>query len=196
MKALQLSLLFIATLAYRDGLGQMTQKFQFQFGVGKSESSQSAVVFIEPKRIFKQGIAVGLRIEALTVKGGQSVISAAANGQYYFLKRSSMSDFHPFIGMGAGIFFPSHFQGAQPIASPAGGWYYAKVEGDSYRAQAGAYPRIGVDYGRLTLTIDYNFIYRKMLTITYYDPVTDTDFPSATYYKSDNYLSVKFGFRL
>jgi len=195
MRALELSLLLLAALC-RAGFCQQAQKFEFQFGIGKSEASQSAIIFIEPKRIFENGIAVGLRIEALTIKGGQSVISAAANGQYYFFKKSSMSEFRPFMGLGAGVFFPSHFQGAQPIQNAAGGWYFPKVEGDSFRVQMGLHQRVGMDYKRFTFTIDYNLIYRRMLTITYYDPVTDTDFPSVVYYKSDNYLSFKLGFRL
>jgi hypothetical protein len=178
-------------------LGQSVRKFELELGAGKSESAKSYIFYFEPKHRLSARHKLGLRIEAFKIDLERSAFSFTLNDQFYFLKNSDFaSEFHPFVGLGAGVLFPQNYHTAFPVTNPGGGWYYARIDGESFKAQMVVYPRVGVDYRRFTLTFDYNLMYRKLLTITYFDPVSQTDLPPSSFYRSDNYFAMKLGFRL
>lgn len=174
---------------------QCQSRLAFQAGIGKSESNKSLALYVEPIcRLSK--FQMGLRIETFRIKSERSVISFTANGIRYFQKTAGIfSKFQPFAGMGVGIFAASHQNDSFAYISPTGATYYARINGDSFHAIFGLYPRIGVSYKRFNVTFEYNLTYRKSLTVTYYDPVAQAELPPAQFYRSENYSTIKIGYR-
>ena len=167
-----------------------TREFRpFKVGVGIGYAVPGAgegagggfLAYLEPAYRATDQVLVGLRLEgAFTARGvegvnnrdvagdASSVVSYTLNSQYYF----NDENVRPFIGAGVGLFSMAATEfntaGTDPNADEVGA-----------ETRFGFYPRIGVDAGHFTLTLDYNF-------------VPPTDIPGGGEVKN-NYLGIRAG---
>jgi len=174
---------------------QSQNKFGVGISVGKGELNSSSIVAIEPSMHLNRNMKVGLKIEGIKETEVRQGLSFTLSAQYYLRKRSGFaSQFRPFVGIGGGVFFNTHSIHGFQVITPGGGWLYARIDGDSFRAQSGFYPRIGINYKRFGIIAEYNLIYRKYLSVMIYDPISHTYEQPVTIYRSDNYASLKIQF--
>ncbi len=139
--------------------------------------------YLEPAYRATDQVQIGLRLEgAFLVRGvegissddvsgdASSVASYSLNGQYYF----NDENVRPFIGAGIGLFSLAAIEFNtmnDPNADEIGA-----------ETRFGFYPRIGVDVGHFTLSLDYNF-------------VPPTDVPTGGEVKND-YLGIRAGINI
>jgi hypothetical protein len=169
------------------------QKFTpFKVGLGLGYAAPGAgegagggvLLYVEPAYRATNFVSIGLRLESAVIARGvkgvnandvegdaTSNVSYSLNGQYYF------NDHYvrPFVGLGFGLFSLAAVEfntaGGNPDAEDVGA-----------ETRFGFYPRVGLDIGHFTITIDYNF-------------VPPTDVPTGGEVKN-NYLSLKAGFSI
>lgn len=138
---------------------------------GKGEGAGGGLLFfLEPAYRASDRILIGLRLEsAIIVRGvegvnnnnndvkgkGSANASYTLNGQYYFNDNSV----RPFIGAGAGLF--SLAAGEFNTAANNNNVSTNKLDA---KTVFGFYPRIGIDAGHFTLTLDYNILPKSNLS--------------------------------
>ena len=105
--------------------------------------------------------------------GMKEAQSYGINGQYYF----SNKDFRPFVGIGLGFFHP--ILHSDPFYG-----YTSRLE----ETVIGFYPRLGFDYGHLSIAIDMNVVASSNAIIS--RPAFEPSFNGTL---NSNYLSMKVG---
>lgn len=137
--------------------------------------------YLEPAYRATDQVLVGLRLEGAFLARGlegvnqsdvegdaSSVASYTLNSQYYF----NNENVRPFVGAGIGLFSLAAVEFNTAANDPSADEVGAET-------RFGFYPRIGVDAGHFTLTLDYNF-------------VPPTDIPGGGEVKN-NYLGIRAG---
>jgi len=154
-------------------------RFQCGVGLGYARASQrdGVALFIEPVYRIKENLAAGLQFEYAMIgakhagEQAASIISFSLNGKYYFSKHR----FRPFMGAGAGTYSLS-----TDILAP--GFHSIR--------SFGWYPRLGFEYGHLSLTMDYHFISDQLP-----EELTILGIPVGTTTARDaNYFGIKLGY--
>jgi len=133
--------------------------------------------FLEPSFRLNDKVSVGCRLE---VTPGKTVASYTFNGQCYWVKKSQ--DFRPFVGWGIGFYHPYL----------SGDVFYG-ITSRQEQTVFGFYPRLGFDYGHLTLLIDWNIGGYANATIY---PPAGSALPSFDGNLSPNYFSAKIGLQI
>jgi hypothetical protein len=153
------TLIIILLLTVATTTAQEFRRFKVGVGVGyagENFNNLGGLFFMEPAYRITNLLLVGVRAEtsflsetfSATSEGvtrqSTTVTSFTLNTQYYFSEYYA----RPFIGIGAGVFSHSGIE------------YHAGevLRTTPYRSSIGFYPRVGVDIGHLTLTVDYNII--------------------------------------
>jgi hypothetical protein len=186
---------FIAGTGYSQNYdGDLARDFKpFKVGLGIGYAIPGTgegagggfMMYLEPAYRATDQVAVGLRLEgAFMVRGvkgvsnndvsgdASSVASYTLNGQYYF----NNNDVRPFVGVGFGLFSLA----AAKFNTASGNDLSANDIGAETRF--GFYPRLGLDVGHFTITLDYNVI-------------PPTDVPGGGEVKN-NHLGIKAGFSI
>lgn len=140
--------------------------------------------YLEPAYRATDQVQVGLRLEgAFLVRGvkgvsnrdisgdASSVASYSLNTQYYF----NNERVRPFIGAGVGLFSLAAVEFNTAANDPDANDVGAET-------RFGFYPRIGVDVGHFTMSLDYNFI-------------PPTDVPTGGEVRN-NYLGIRAGINI
>lgn len=171
-KNIILLLLLCATATI--SFGQEFKPFRVSIGGGYavpaatgSGAGGGALFFVEPSYRAADNFSVGLRLESAIIARGisgvgnddvtgdaSSNLSYTLNGQYYF------NDYYvrPFVGAGLGL-----FSLAAVKFNTASSNNSVNANEVAASTQFGFYPRIGVDAGHFTLSIDYNIIPKTTL---------------------------------
>ncbi len=174
------------------GTAQAQQFKPFKVGIGLGYAAPGTgegaggggLLYLEPAYRPTDFVSIGLRLESAVIARGvtgvntndvegdaTSNVSYSINGQYYF------NDHYvrPFIGLGFGLFSLAAVEfntsGSTPDAEDVGA-----------ETRFGFYPRLGLDIGHFTITLDYNI-------------VPPTDVPTGGEVKN-NYLALKAGFAI
>ncbi|NOS94262.1 MAG: outer membrane beta-barrel protein [Cyclobacteriaceae bacterium] len=135
----------------------------FGYALAGGENSESGLLYsIEPAYRISDKISIGIRAEAAIIKRGglsrfpstmdfASISSFTVNGQY-FLNSSAI---RPFVGAGVGVYS----FGAYTTVVTILGQTNQKVS-VSYPSESvfGFYPRVGFDFGHLSVSADYNIV--------------------------------------
>jgi len=140
--------------------------------------------YVEPAYRATDQVQVGLRLEgAFMVRGvegvndrdvsgdASSVASYTLNSQYYF----NNQNVRPFVGAGIGLFSLAATEFNTAANDP-------RADEVGAQTRFGFYPRIGLDAGHFTLTLDYNFI-------------PPTDIPDGGEVRN-NYLGIRAGINI
>lgn len=167
MKAVMCAALI--TTASVAAKAQELKPFKVAIGIGYATPGTTgagvgggALFFLEPGYRASDNVLVNLRLESAIIARGvtgigdddikgnaESNFSYSLNVQYFF----SDNYVRPFVGAGAGLFSLSavKFNTANPDES---------IEANEVKSETkfGFYPRIGIDAGHFTLSIDYNII--------------------------------------
>ena len=165
-------ILTVAVLVALTAFAAEAQEFKkFRVGLGtgyamaSGEGAKAGVLlYLEPAYRVQDQILVGLRWEAAAVVRGYDATvetgsasaslsgSTALFGQYYF----NNNNVRPFVGLGFGT---------NKIATAA-----ASFDGEAFagisESKFGFFPRVGIDAGHFTLSLDYNIIGASTLTGT------------------------------
>ncbi len=183
-------ILLIASGAYAQYDQELSRIYKpFRVGVGIGYAVPGAgegagggfLMYLEPGYRVTDQVLVGLRLEgAFMVRGVQgvsnrdvagdasSVASYSLNAQYYF----NNDPIRPFIGAGFGLFSMTAVKFNTATGAPAADEVGAET-------RFGFYPRIGIDVGHFTLSVDYNV-------------VPPTDVPDGGEVKN-NFLGIRVG---
>ncbi|MFM9838602.1 MAG: hypothetical protein ACKVOQ_10085 [Cyclobacteriaceae bacterium] len=192
-KVLLVILLLTSSYCY----SQNFKRLRFGIGLGKSESLRSTIFYLEPSIYINRDFHLGFRLENFNETGVRSCFSISINSKYYFLTQKDnrlTSKFQPFIGFGLGAFFGTREDTYRKfITTPSGGLSEIVESGDSFKALGGFYPRLGLDFKRFTMVLEYNLIYRKQINQFCFDPIAGA-LPLNSFYRSDNYASIKVGY--
>lgn len=142
------------------------------------------LAYLEPAYRATDQVLVGLRLEgAFTARGvkgvnnrdvsgdASSVASYTLNTQYYF----NNENVRPFVGAGVGLFSMAAMEFNTAANDPG-------ADEIGTETRFGFYPRIGLDAGHFTITLDYNF-------------VPPTDIPGGGEVKN-HYLGIRAGFSI
>jgi hypothetical protein len=187
------TLLTILTFILFTSTVSLCQDFKpFKVGIGLGYAAPAttgagagggALFFIEPAYRASDNVLVGLRLESAIIARGlkgvgdddvtgdaKTNVSYTLNGQYYF----NDNYVRPFVGAGFGLFSLAAvtFNTASPDNSVSANEVAAET-------RFGFYPRLGVDAGHFTFTIDYNI-------------VPKTDVPNVGEVQN-NYLGIRAG---
>ncbi|MFY8036369.1 MAG: hypothetical protein ACOVMQ_04325 [Cyclobacteriaceae bacterium] len=135
------------------------------------------LIFAEPSYRISQRFNLGLRLEAggHVIGGGYAVTSYGIGGQYYF----SNSKLKPFCGIGLANYHPM-----------LGGGSFYSYGSRNEKWVLGVYPRVGFDFGHLTVMADYNFMPLSETVITY---PGQQQLPSITDKIDGTYFGFKIG---
>jgi hypothetical protein len=152
-------------------------------GWGLKEGANLYTMTLEPSYRISEKISVGIRFEG--ANGGSPFLGAShsylgsygLNGQYYF----SNKDLRPFAGMGLGFYHPR----VSGSGDPFGG-----ASSSNEETKLGVYPRVGFDYGHLTLCLEYNLVPTSNATFMDFDGTTTTN------EIKNSYTSLKLGFNI
>jgi hypothetical protein len=149
-------------------------------GAGKGAGG-GLLMYLEPGYRATDQVIIGLRLEgAFMVRGVQgvsnrdvsgdvsSIASYSLNAQYYF----NNEQVRPYIGAGFGLFSMTAVKFNPATGTPAADEVGAET-------RFGFYPRIGIDAGHFTLSLDYNV-------------VPPTDVPDGGEVKN-NFLGIRVG---
>lgn len=157
---------FNAAAQYDRDYSRLFSPFRVGVGVGYAVPTVGEgagggfLMYVEPGYRATDQVLVGLRLEgAFVVRGiegvsnkdiagdASSVASYSLNAQYYF----NTDNVRPFIGAGFGLFSRAaakfNTTGNTPGADDIGA-----------ETRFGFYPRLGIDVGHFTLSLDYNVI--------------------------------------
>lgn len=193
-KSCILSCLLLATASlsyaqnYNENYAREFKTFKVGIGLGYAQPGAGEgagggfLMYLEPAYRATDQVAVGLRLEgAFMVRGikgisgndvsgdATSVASYTLNGQYYF----NNNNVRPFVGAGVGLFSLA----AAKFNTATGG--DPDLNDIGAETRFGFYPRLGLDAGHFTITIDYNI-------------VPPTDVPNGGEVKN-NYFGIKAG---
>jgi hypothetical protein len=157
----KIGLIFLFALIFSPGHGQDYKKFRVLVGGGYASGSgyASGGIFgtLEPGYRVSDNILVGVRTELAGIaRGGfeglsvdleiSKVSSATLNLVYYF-----DSEFvRPFAGFGAGSYTLSSIEYKLSGGGPQ--------QGTGKDSKFGFYPRIGVELGHFSFSLDYNIV--------------------------------------
>lgn len=176
-----------AAAQYDRDLSRIFKPFRVGLGIGYAVPAAGEgagggfLMYAEPGYRPTDQVLVGLRLEgAFIVRGiegvsnkdisgdASSIASYSLNAQYYF----NNEQVRPFVGAGFGLFSLTAVKfntaGNTPGADEVGA-----------ETRFGFYPRLGVDVGHFTLTLDYNI-------------VPPTDVPDGGEVKN-NFLGIRVG---
>lgn len=179
----------VAHAQYTRDLDYAREFKPFKVGVGIGYAVPGAgegagggfIGYLEPAYRATDEVQVGLRLEGVALVRGvegvnnrdvsgdaSSIASYSLNTQYYF----NNENVRPFIGAGVGLFSLAAVEFNTATNDP---------DADEVGAETrfGFYPRIGVDAGHFTLSLDYNF-------------VPPTDVPTGGEIQN-NYLGIRAG---
>jgi outer membrane protein X len=185
--ALILLMAFAANAQYDQEMFRIYKPFRVGIGVGYAVpgagegAGGGLLMYLEPGYRITDQVLVGLRLDgAFMVRGVQgvsnrdvsgdasSVASYSLNAQYYF----NNERVRPFIGAGFGLFSLTAVKFNTAAGAPGADEVGAET-------RFGFYPRIGIDAGHFTLSLDYNV-------------VPPTDVPDGGEVKN-NFLGIRVG---
>ena len=164
----------IAIGAISSAYGQYDQDYareykEFKVGVGIGYAAPGTgegagggfLAYLEPAYRATDQVLVGLRLEgAFMVRGiegvtnrdisgdATSVASYTLNGQYYF----NNNNVRPFVGAGVGLYSLAAAKFNTASNTDPG------LDEVGAETRFGFYPKIGIDAGHFTLTVDYNVL--------------------------------------
>ncbi|HEV8512605.1 MAG TPA: hypothetical protein VGQ59_04995 [Cyclobacteriaceae bacterium] len=141
-----------------------------------SDNNQ-VLFYLEPSYRLSDQLSVGCRLE---VTPGKTVASYTLNAQYYWVK--DQTNFRPFVGWGIGFYHPYL----------TGDVFYG-ITSRQEQTVFGFYPRVGFDYGHLSLFIDWNI--GGYANATIYPPAGSL-LPPFDGNLSPNYFSLKLGLQI
>lgn len=180
--------LMLSCITFSSVQGQEFKKFRVGVGLGYAKAGGpgaggGTMWDIEPGYRLNDRIIANLRFELATVVRGAvdsgvgfteaHVGSMGFNGQYNLAFRS----LRPFMGFGFGFYQIIINMNDPLIGGPS-------TDGTDLRF--GFYPRVGVDIGHFTFSVDYNFIPRTQATVPYSGRFVTTDF-------KNNYVGLRLG---
>lgn len=154
------------------GFGYTSPKSNYNSSNGEIQN----LIFLEPAYRINKRLLVAIRLEhvgSVLLSNGLSISSYGINGQYYF----SDKIFRPFAGIGISQY--------HPILTGGFYGYNSRLE----ETVLGFYPRLGFDYGHLSLMVEMNITNSSSAIIS--SPSTQT--PATQGLLSSNYFSIKIG---
>ncbi len=137
------------------------------------------LIFLEPAYRINQKFLVAIRLEhvgSILLNEGFSISSYGIHSQYYF----SNKNFRPFAGIGISQY--------HPIVTEGFYGYNSRLE----ETALGFSPRLGFDYGHLSLVAEMNIASASKAKISL--PSSQT--PATDGSLSNNYFSIKIGFSI
>lgn len=138
------------------------------------------ILFIEPSYRLRNNILIGARLEE-GINSTYDIKSFGFLGQYYFSNRK----LRPFAGFGLSLFHSSF--SINNYLNAYNNYYSSDEE-----TVLGFYPRIGIDIGHLSITMDWNIAASAKVTINNLDILNGSS-QSYIGYINNNYLSIKAG---
>jgi len=160
-------------------MAQDFKKIKVGLGFGYIPTSDfwSRLMYIEPAYRINDRWAIGFRMESNFADGNSNKLltgSYGLNGQHYFLN----TKLRPYGGLGIGLFTP--VQSSMPLCDCSITYEKNKI---------GLYPRLGVDFGHLSVTMEYNFVAASKISTS----SMFTNSETTTGYLNNNYFSTKVG---
>jgi len=171
------TLFFIIYLSIASISAYAQEYRKIRVGVGFSPLNNShtiPILYTEPSYRFTDSWAIGLRLEVAGIlSGGIGTSSRGLSGQYYL----SNSKVRPFVGLGIGRYNFIDYRS------------YSENQPFFEKNKIGFYPRLGFDYGHLTINIEYNMMTPVKVTTV---DLTMIEPPSISY-TNGNYFAIKIG---
>ncbi|HEV8515896.1 MAG TPA: hypothetical protein VGQ59_21590 [Cyclobacteriaceae bacterium] len=152
---------------------------KIKVGIGFGSSSNTGfppLLYLEPAYRINDVWSLGIKVEAGSFQNGYLLTNSyGCNGQYYFLTKNKI---RPFIGLGLSLYSIAN----NGLVNDGGEPHYE-------RNKMGFYPRLGFDYGHLSIVLDYN------LMTPFKAENEDILNPGSTTvsYLNGNYLAIKIG---
>lgn len=176
------------------GLAQDYHKFRFNVGVGTTAQSNFSVYCFEPSLRIHKKIILGVRFELHNIPDDEQRLSYTLTGQYYFPATHVMGKkLQFFAGLGAGIYSVAN-RSIVISYSPSGQLHTYREGIDGSRG--GFYPRLGFEINRLTFAFEYNLIYRREVSTSYflYGSSGLQTWSTPYVFNSANYAAFKIGY--
>jgi len=124
--------------------------------------------------MFSSSLGIGFQIAHISES--ESITSFSLNGRYYL----GEGDVRPFLGVGVGYYMVS-------LNAPSSVSSYSTF---------GVYPRVGIEFKRVNLTVDYNKLPDQMTETSVYFPGNPGFWANIPSSKEYSYLSVTVGISL
>jgi Lipid A 3-O-deacylase (PagL) len=177
--------LSIALLASTVAQGQPFRKFRLGASAGLTKDNHYCL-----EAAYGQKWAFGARLEGYYKKDVASGFSLAWQGNYYF--KPLFKKLRPYVGVGFGTYYLNLPNKSSLTVTATGMQVYEYV--DLPVQSQGRYIKLGLDFQHFSLVVEYNFIDRRVATVTYKD-LGYYPLPQLTkqIFMSENYLGLKLG---